>query len=131
MPRVSADSDGSSGGRKSAVSGRASSEDIQRRQASEPGSGACSAVRPPVSPPAHRSARARLSLVVFSRMSRRTVENRNDSTSRRTGRTSVVATELLPPNRSEEHTSELQSQSNLVCRLLLEKKNQHLNLALT
>src|SRR2546430_9345447 len=27
--------------------------------------------------------------------------------------------------RSEEHTSELQSQSNLVCRLLLEKKNIH------
>src|SRR2546430_12243453 len=26
------------------------------------------------------------------------------------------------PTRSEEHTSELQSQSNLVCRLLLEKK---------
>src|SRR2546430_7534684 len=26
------------------------------------------------------------------------------------------------PLRSEEHTSELQSQSNLVCRLLLEKK---------
>src|SRR5688572_32576059 len=26
--------------------------------------------------------------------------------------------------RSEEHTSELQSQSNLVCRLLREKKNQ-------
>src|SRR2546427_6763676 len=26
--------------------------------------------------------------------------------------------------RSEEHTSELQSQSNIVCRLLLEKKNQ-------
>src|SRR2546430_7112978 len=31
----------------------------------------------------------------------------------------------LPPGvRSEEHTSELQSQSNLVCRLLLEKKNK-------
>src|SRR3989475_98291 len=29
--------------------------------------------------------------------------------------------------RSEEHTSELQSQSNLVCRLLLEKKNTRLN----
>src|SRR2546430_12589404 len=29
------------------------------------------------------------------------------------------------PPRSEEHTSELQSQSNLVCRLLLEKKKQH------
>src|SRR2546430_6542097 len=27
-----------------------------------------------------------------------------------------------PRRRSEEHTSELQSQSNLVCRLLLEKK---------
>src|SRR2546430_12468295 len=29
---------------------------------------------------------------------------------------------LLSSSRSEEHTSELQSQSNLVCRLLLEKK---------
>src|SRR2546430_8906920 len=29
-----------------------------------------------------------------------------------------------PPARSEEHTSELQSQSNLVCRLLLEKKKK-------
>src|SRR5205085_11572686 len=28
------------------------------------------------------------------------------------------------PNRSEEHTSELQSQSNIVCRLLLEKKKK-------
>src|SRR5688572_30909655 len=40
-----------------------------------------------------------------------------------------VFTKLFPnmkfntPVRSEEHTSELQSQSNLVCRLLLEKKN--------
>src|SRR2546430_5656875 len=33
----------------------------------------------------------------------------------------------LPPlnERSEEHTSELQSQSNLVCRLLLEKKKNN------
>src|SRR2546430_9510843 len=29
---------------------------------------------------------------------------------------------VMSLNRSEEHTSELQSQSNLVCRLLLEKK---------
>src|SRR5256885_12766681 len=29
------------------------------------------------------------------------------------------------PERSEEHTSELQSPCNLVCRLLLEKKNFH------
>src|SRR5688572_31995535 len=32
-------------------------------------------------------------------------------------------TRRVPRKRSEEHTSELQSQSNLVCRLLLEKKN--------
>src|SRR2546430_12752146 len=38
----------------------------------------------------------------------------------------VVAREsaLASLIRSEEHTSELQSQSNLVCRLLLEKKKQ-------
>src|SRR2546430_12795162 len=30
----------------------------------------------------------------------------------------------VPHGRSEEHTSELQSQSNLVCRLLLEKKKE-------
>src|SRR2546430_11448995 len=34
------------------------------------------------------------------------------------------------PLRSEEHTSELQSQSNLVCRLLLEKKNKPSNSSL-
>src|SRR2546427_7481936 len=31
-----------------------------------------------------------------------------------------------PGRRSEEHTSELQSQSNLVCRLLLEKKKNNM-----
>src|SRR5260221_1592089 len=31
------------------------------------------------------------------------------------------------PERSEEHTSELQSHSDLVCRLLLEKKNTSLS----
>src|SRR2546430_8364973 len=36
--------------------------------------------------------------------------------------TELIARQYLEP-RSEEHTSELQSQSNLVCRLLLEKKN--------
>src|SRR5438270_2398812 len=35
---------------------------------------------------------------------------------------------LATVSRSEEHTSELQSQSNLVCRLLLEKKNKHMTL---
>src|SRR2546430_8525777 len=32
--------------------------------------------------------------------------------------------DACPGRRSEEHTSELQSQSNLVCRLLLEKKKK-------
>src|SRR5688572_31963064 len=35
-----------------------------------------------------------------------------------------LADEGLVGGRSEEHTSELQSQSNLVCRLLLEKKKK-------
>src|SRR2546430_10349938 len=34
----------------------------------------------------------------------------------------VTLTRAQPEPRSEEHTSELQSQSNLVCRLLLENK---------
>src|SRR2546430_10933675 len=41
----------------------------------------------------------------------------------------AFAQSLRPPphaRRSEEHTSELQSQSNLVCRLLLEKKQPDL-----
>src|SRR5690606_41747719 len=33
--------------------------------------------------------------------------------------------DVAVPLRSEEHTSELQSRENLVCRLLLEKKNLH------
>src|SRR2546427_3603226 len=33
-------------------------------------------------------------------------------------------THVVAVSRSEEHTSELQSQSNLVCRLLLEKKKK-------
>src|SRR5688572_31348458 len=41
------------------------------------------------------------------------------------GNANTHVTTNLP--RSEEHTSELQSQSNLVCRLLLEKKKQNSN----
>src|SRR5256886_4228767 len=43
------------------------------------------------------------------------------------GSASVSSSELVWSDcvRSEEHTSELQSQSNLVCRLLLEKKKQY------
>src|SRR2546430_4909478 len=41
----------------------------------------------------------------------------------RTRDLSFIRAAVPGSNRSEEHTSELQSQSNLVCRLLLEKKN--------
>src|SRR5688572_10346629 len=40
------------------------------------------------------------------------------------GNTFYIAVEGSLDVRSEEHTSELQSQSNLVCRLLLEKKKK-------
>src|SRR5438270_8650267 len=39
----------------------------------------------------------------------------------------VALSERVAGNRSEEHTSELQSQSNLVCRLLLEKKKRKIS----
>src|SRR2546426_6928203 len=38
---------------------------------------------------------------------------------------SVTVADKEPPTRSEEHTSELQSPCNLVCRLLLEKKKKN------
>src|SRR2546430_7468636 len=39
------------------------------------------------------------------------------------GQLALGMLKVMVDERSEEHTSELQSQSNLVCRLLLEKKN--------
>src|SRR2546430_9044998 len=43
------------------------------------------------------------------------------------GGATIAAAIVAPPTkRSEEHTSELQSQSNLVCRLLLEKKKTNI-----
>src|SRR5438034_10672193 len=55
-----------------------------------------------------------------SRSSRRS----GSSASTRGARTCATSTS---PWRSEEHTSELQSHSDLVCRLLLEKKNKKRN----
>src|SRR5688572_31341545 len=43
------------------------------------------------------------------------------------GREQVLPAVVVEVDRSEEHTSELQSQSNLVCRLLLEKKNRNIH----
>src|SRR2546427_7535967 len=63
-----------------------------------------------------RSSRAwAASAVVTSRIS--------DLARARSSRKLAIPDETLP-GRSEEHTSELQSQSNLVCRLLLEKKKK-------
>src|SRR5207247_11118538 len=44
-----------------------------------------------------------------------------------TALTSLAATRGLSSSRSEEHTSELQSRVDLVCRLLLEKKKNKAN----
>src|SRR2546429_6392469 len=44
-------------------------------------------------------------------------------------RIATVRCEIFDQLRSEEHTSELQSRLHLVCRLLLEKKKQPLNVS--
>src|SRR2546430_7110126 len=66
---------------------------------------------------------------------------RSGSAWRNSGRTSTVtimygssdpggtSNQRSTSSRSEEHTSELQSQSNLVCRLLLEKKKKNIRAA--
>src|SRR2546430_10483125 len=50
---------------------------------------------------------------------------RNVQLEQRRGHASGIATAHTHDARSEEHTSELQSQSNLVCRLLLATKKTH------
>src|SRR2546426_6944182 len=86
----------------------------------------CSALFGPACPPARR----------FTAISPRTPESSPFSAHFR----SVTSWYTRPPNgatrsttqRSEEHTSELQSPCNLVCRLLLEKKKkQHNNFQIT
>src|SRR3990167_10798350 len=76
---------------------------------------------PLAAPPASSSASARKS--AYEGVLQRTVEPRSWKTM---SWRSVNPPEIgitAAPTRSEEHTSELQSQSNLVCRLLLEKKH--------
>src|SRR2546430_12627452 len=58
---------------------------------------------------------------VRGRRARRRADRRREQPGRARARRARLA-------RSEEHTSELQSQSNLVCRLLLEKKKKQNNL---
>src|SRR3712207_8427524 len=52
----------------------------------------------------------------------------SSSRSRGTSSGSTSASTGSRPDRSEEHTSELQSRQYLVCRLLLEKKNKQKNI---
>src|SRR5256885_15919429 len=69
------------------------------------------------------STRAPLSAQWFSERSSMPKRSSSSTTGRRT-----TPRKLLPsrePMRSEEHTSELQSPCNLVCRLLLEKKHNN------
>src|SRR5688572_31105509 len=49
----------------------------------------------------------------------------NENTATRSSGSSISSVFSAYSRRSEEHTSELQSQSNLVCRLLLEKKKKN------
>src|SRR5688572_22084083 len=67
--------------------------------------------------PASRASRSVVSARRVARKSRRVAATRHHAA--RDGRDP-------DSTRSEEHTSELQSQSNLVCRLLLEKKKQNI-----
>src|SRR5205085_6465396 len=55
----------------------------------------------------------------------RRISRRSPGPASRSSRTGAGSRSSAP--RSEEHTSELQSQSNLVCRLLLEKKKTTLS----
>src|SRR2546427_8219982 len=61
---------------------------------------------------------------------RRPSQPRSESSYSRS-RPSLPLSPRLVGKRSEEHTSELQSQSNLVCRLLLEKKKKKNKHAIT
>src|SRR2546430_8456928 len=78
--------------------------------------------------PVCRSGSRRRSTSSFARVDRANSANPSAasamrSTDSRAARTSDFR-RAMTSTRSEEHTSELQSQSNLVCRLLLEKKKK-------
>src|SRR2546430_5905352 len=75
----------------------------------------------------------RSTLFPYTTLFRSSVRNRRKSYASTTAAASRAARTATEPwnralsARSEEHTSELQSQSNLVCRLLLEKKKKNKN----
>src|SRR2546430_4221976 len=65
---------------------------------------------------------SRIRQYVTRRQLRRNGHGVNENLSRLRAVAEVATRKIERRRRSEEHTSELQSQSNLVCRLLLEKK---------
>src|SRR2546427_4341417 len=69
-------------------------------------------------------------LPISPRRCRRAAPRHRPAAAPRARRSRAAALQLAyaAAQRSEEHTSELQSQSNLVCRLLLEKKKKGKNL---
>src|SRR2546427_5902447 len=68
----------------------------------------------------------RSTLFPYTTLFRSTIPNRSASTLDSPSiRRNTLGRSAPGCRRSEEHTSELQSQSNLVCRLLLEKKKKN------
>src|SRR5688572_31458625 len=65
-------------------------------------------------------------LEIISRLAGKPLDVRREAVQKGDMRDTFADTTLARADlgRSEEHTSELQSQSNLVCRLLLEKKKE-------
>src|SRR2546426_7615238 len=82
----------------------------------------------PISPPRRPACRARSRTASRSRATRRPWRRWTHAASRRRRSPSSFPEKR---GRSEEHTSELQSPCNLVCRLLLEKKKTHSDLCTT
>src|SRR2546430_7553941 len=71
----------------------------------------------------------RSTLFPYTTLFRSACQPKRSPSGRRTGHPRHASSRgrIVPDSRSEEHTSELQSQSNLVCRLLLEKKKTTLS----
>src|SRR5438067_4377556 len=65
-----------------------------------------------------------LPILRFLKRSRRTATRRTSSTPEILPEETTPSRQPSPARRSEEHTSELQSRFDLVCRLLLEKKKE-------
>src|SRR5690606_41661316 len=78
--------------------------------------------RPPISTLFPYTTLFRSKKIAWRRKRRNAFTNRKQR--RKTGVCKLLPHQDLQTPRSEEHTSELQSRENLVCRLLLEKKNR-------